>query len=93
MNPRVILLHPPGSHGAVPIYEHDVVRLNPGECLNDNLIEFGLKLWFKDLQAQDPHLLVRLSITERSCGRSRQRECVITILRRVAFDMEPELKA
>lgn len=36
-------MYPPATTGAVNISTSDVARLDPGEFLNDNLIEFGLK--------------------------------------------------
>ena len=38
-----ILVYPPGVPGAVNITNGDYLRLQPGEFLNDTLIEFGLK--------------------------------------------------
>jgi Ulp1 family protease len=38
-----ILVYPPGQTGAVNITNGDLHRLEPGEFLNDTLIEFGLK--------------------------------------------------
>jgi hypothetical protein len=38
-----ILVYPPDSPGAVNITNADLNRLQPGEFLNDTLIEFGLK--------------------------------------------------
>jgi Ulp1 family protease len=38
------LVFPPESQGAVSITTADLKRLQPGEFLNDTLIEFGLKL-------------------------------------------------
>jgi hypothetical protein len=38
-----ILVYPPSGTGAVNITKADLNRLQPGEYLNDTLIEFGLK--------------------------------------------------
>jgi len=38
-----ILVYPQGSPGAVNVTNGDLARLEPGEFLNDTLIEFGLK--------------------------------------------------
>lgn len=38
-----VLIFPRNTVGAVTIKPEDVARLDPGECLNDVLIEFGLK--------------------------------------------------
>lgn len=38
-----ILVYPQGVPGKVNITKADVARLEPGEFLNDSLIEFGLK--------------------------------------------------
>jgi Ulp1 family protease len=40
---RRILVYPPGQKGAVNITNGDLMRLAPGEFLNDTLVEFGLK--------------------------------------------------
>ncbi|KDQ25882.1 hypothetical protein PLEOSDRAFT_1026840, partial [Pleurotus ostreatus PC15] len=51
-----ILVYPPNTTGAVTIKNSDLDRLQPGEFLNDTLIEFGLKLWLKDLEESHPEL-------------------------------------
>ncbi|KAL0960923.1 hypothetical protein HGRIS_005930 [Hohenbuehelia grisea] len=51
---EVILVYPPATVGAVTIKNSDLLRLQPGEYLNDTLIEFGLKLWLKDLEDKNP---------------------------------------
>jgi len=38
-----VLSYPFGEAGAVNVTNGDVARLEPGEFLNDTLIEFGLK--------------------------------------------------
>lgn len=38
-----LFTYPKGEVGAVPISDVELGRLEPGEFLNDNLIEFGLK--------------------------------------------------
>lgn len=38
-----MLVYPPGAPGAVTITKGDFSRLQPGEYLNDTLIEFALK--------------------------------------------------
>ena len=38
-----ILVYPPSGTGAVNITRGDLKRLDPGQYLNDTLIEFGLK--------------------------------------------------
>ncbi|KAF7422654.1 hypothetical protein PC9H_010810 [Pleurotus ostreatus] len=52
----IILVYPPNTTGAVTIKNSDLDRLQPGEFLNDTLIEFGLKLWLKDLEESHPEL-------------------------------------
>ncbi|KJA24049.1 hypothetical protein HYPSUDRAFT_39181 [Hypholoma sublateritium FD-334 SS-4] len=59
---KVILVYPQGVPGAVNITNGDLARLNPGEYLNDTLIEFGLKLWLKDLEAKQPELAAQVHI-------------------------------
>ncbi|KAF4577090.1 hypothetical protein EYR36_005077 [Pleurotus pulmonarius] len=53
---EIILVYPPNTTGAVTIKNSDLDRLQPGEFLNDTLIEFGLKLWLKDLEESHPEL-------------------------------------
>ncbi|CAA7261394.1 unnamed protein product [Cyclocybe aegerita] len=53
---EVILAYPQGVPGAVNITNGDLARLTPGEFLNDTLIEFGLKLWLKDLETGNEEL-------------------------------------
>ncbi|KAJ8462482.1 hypothetical protein ONZ45_g17915 [Pleurotus djamor] len=53
---EIILVYPPNTTGAVTITTSDLMRLQPGEFLNDTLIEFGLKLWLKDLEDTRPEL-------------------------------------
>ncbi|PFH53908.1 hypothetical protein AMATHDRAFT_44951 [Amanita thiersii Skay4041] len=56
---EVILVYPQGVPGAINITNADVKRLEPGEFLNDTVIEFGLKfprLWLKELEASNPSL-------------------------------------
>lgn len=38
-----ILVYPPSGAGAININRSDIKRLQPGQYLNDTLIEFGLK--------------------------------------------------
>ncbi|KAH7920479.1 cysteine proteinase [Leucogyrophana mollusca] len=51
---ELILVYPPTGTGALNIMRTDVNRLQPGEFLNDTLIEFGLKLWLNELREKDP---------------------------------------
>ncbi|KAF8574887.1 hypothetical protein K439DRAFT_808485 [Ramaria rubella] len=51
-----ILRYPPTGTGAVTVTNGDLKRLEPGEFLNDILIELGLKLWLNDLYMQNPEL-------------------------------------
>ncbi|KAJ7600472.1 hypothetical protein C8J56DRAFT_910342 [Mycena floridula] len=59
---EVILVYPPETPGAVPITNADLARLDPGEFLNDTLIEFGLKLWLKELETENPELAKQIHI-------------------------------
>ena len=36
-------MYPSSGHGAIDITRGDIKRLEPGQYLNDTLIEFGLK--------------------------------------------------
>ncbi|KAM6494165.1 hypothetical protein JOM56_010526 [Amanita muscaria] len=51
---EVILVYPQGLPGAINITNADVSRLQPGEFLNDTVIEFGLKLWHRELESSNP---------------------------------------
>ncbi|KAF9013421.1 hypothetical protein BDQ17DRAFT_1271073 [Cyathus striatus] len=53
---EVILVYPQGVPGAVNITNADLGRLQPGEFLNDTLIEFGLKYWHRELEISNPEL-------------------------------------
>lgn len=53
---EVILCYPQGVTGAVNITNADFRRLQPGEFLNDTLIEFGLKLWLRKLEESSPEV-------------------------------------
>ncbi|KAF8635846.1 hypothetical protein AX15_000039 [Amanita polypyramis BW_CC] len=59
---EVILVYPQGIPGAINITNADVGRLQPGEFLNDTVIEFGLKLWHKELEASDPELAKQVHV-------------------------------
>ncbi|TFK27998.1 cysteine proteinase [Coprinopsis marcescibilis] len=59
---EVILVYPQGVPGAVNITNADVARLEPGEYLNDTLIEFGLKLWLKRLEETNPSLAAQVHV-------------------------------
>lgn len=61
-NDEVILVYPPGVPGAVNITNGDLARLQPGEFLNDTLIEFGLKLWLKELEQTNPTLASQIHV-------------------------------
>ncbi|RXW24491.1 hypothetical protein EST38_g1338 [Candolleomyces aberdarensis] len=59
---EVILVYPPDVPGKVNITRGDVARLQPGEFLNDTLIEFGLKLWLKNLEEKNPELAKQVHV-------------------------------
>ncbi|KAF5338897.1 hypothetical protein D9611_008736 [Ephemerocybe angulata] len=59
---EVILVYPPGVPGKVNITNADIARLQPGEFLNDTLIEFGLKLWLKELEEKNPELAKQVHV-------------------------------
>ncbi|CAE6516690.1 unnamed protein product [Rhizoctonia solani] len=58
---EIVLVHPTGT-GSVTINRGELARLEPGEFLNDTLIELGLKMWLNDLRAQDPALADQVHI-------------------------------
>ncbi|KDR82684.1 hypothetical protein GALMADRAFT_238172 [Galerina marginata CBS 339.88] len=59
---EVMLVYPQGNPGAVNITYGDFRRLEPGEFLNDTLIEFGLKLWLKGLEKTNPELAGQIHV-------------------------------
>ncbi|TFK40643.1 hypothetical protein BDQ12DRAFT_462220 [Crucibulum laeve] len=59
---EVILVYPQGIPGAVNITNADLSRLQPGEFLNDTLIEFGLKLWLRELERSHPELVKQIHV-------------------------------
>ncbi|KAF5369360.1 hypothetical protein D9758_002595 [Tetrapyrgos nigripes] len=59
---EVILSYPANTPGSVNITNADLSRLEPGEYLNDTLIEFGLRLWHRELEETDPDLAKRIHI-------------------------------
>ncbi|KAF4617751.1 hypothetical protein D9613_006040 [Agrocybe pediades] len=59
---EVILVYPQNAQGAVNVTNGDLARLQPGEFLNDTLIEFGLKLWLKELEESHPDLAKQIHI-------------------------------
>ncbi|CEL51692.1 Ubiquitin-like-specific protease 2 OS=Schizosaccharomyces pombe (strain 972 / ATCC 24843) GN=ulp2 PE=1 SV=2 [Rhizoctonia solani AG-1 IB] len=58
---EVVLVHPTGA-GSVTINRGELARLEPGEFLNDTLIELGLKMWLNDLRQKDPTLVDQIHV-------------------------------
>ncbi|CAE6465034.1 unnamed protein product [Rhizoctonia solani] len=58
---EVVLVHPTGV-GSVTINRGEIARLEPGEFLNDTLIELGLKMWLNDLRLKDPALVDQIHV-------------------------------
>lgn len=61
-DPDEVILGYRSGTGSFNITNGDVCRLNPGEFLNDTLIEFGLKLWLADLQESNPDLASQVHV-------------------------------
>ncbi|THV05196.1 cysteine proteinase, partial [Dendrothele bispora CBS 962.96] len=59
---EVILSYPPATGGSVNITNADLSRLDPDEYLNDTLIEFGLRLWHRELEETNPELAGQVHI-------------------------------
>ncbi|KAF9534465.1 hypothetical protein CPB83DRAFT_742404, partial [Crepidotus variabilis] len=57
-----ILSYPQGQPGAVNVTAGDLNRLEPGEFLNDTLIEFGLKYWLHQLEIMNPALASQVHV-------------------------------
>ncbi|KAG7443142.1 cysteine proteinase [Guyanagaster necrorhizus] len=53
---ELVLVYPWGTTGGVNLSKSDLNRLRPGEYLNDNLIELGLKMWHSRLERENPGL-------------------------------------
>ncbi|KAF8883722.1 hypothetical protein BD779DRAFT_1539173 [Infundibulicybe gibba] len=65
VNPNEIILTYPLAHrapGAIKIKNADLDCLQPGQYLNDNLIEFGLKYALDQLESSDPGLAKRMYV-------------------------------
>jgi hypothetical protein len=61
-----ILLYPSTGTGAVNVTNGDLKRLEPGEFLNDTLIELGLKLVFLDVCLFDSNIVTGFG--SMTCG-------------------------
>ncbi|KIM43367.1 hypothetical protein M413DRAFT_26515 [Hebeloma cylindrosporum] len=59
---EAILVYPQGAPGAVNLTNGDLARLEPGEYLNDTLIEFGLKHWLGELEMSNPELASQVHV-------------------------------
>ncbi|KAJ3568744.1 hypothetical protein NP233_g5517 [Leucocoprinus birnbaumii] len=59
---EVILVYPWNTPGAVNLTTGDLARLDEGEFLNDNIIEFGLKSWLQKLEAMDSDLASKVYV-------------------------------
>ncbi|KAF7351320.1 ULP-PROTEASE domain-containing protein [Mycena sanguinolenta] len=57
-----MLVYPPAEKGRVTITLQDADRLKPGICLNDTIVEFGLKLWSEDLKKSNPGLAAQFHV-------------------------------
>ncbi|KAI0061630.1 hypothetical protein BV25DRAFT_1916654 [Artomyces pyxidatus] len=61
-DPDEVILGYRSGTGSLNITNADLGRLKPGEFLNDTLIEFGLKLWWADIQQQNPQLAEEIHV-------------------------------
>ncbi|KAG8709825.1 hypothetical protein FRC08_017990 [Ceratobasidium sp. 394] len=59
---EIMLVYPQSGTGAVNINRAELLRLEPGEFLNDTLIELGLKLWLNELRANHPGLVDQIHV-------------------------------
>lgn len=59
---EVMLVYPQSGTGAVTINRGELARLEPGEFLNDSLIELGLKIWLNNLRERDPNLVDQIHV-------------------------------
>ncbi|KAG9088693.1 hypothetical protein FRC06_001909, partial [Ceratobasidium sp. 370] len=59
---EIMLVYPQSGTGAVNINRAELLRLEPGEFLNDTLIELGLKLWLNELRTTHPELVDQIHV-------------------------------
>ncbi|RPD77389.1 hypothetical protein L226DRAFT_321252 [Lentinus tigrinus ALCF2SS1-7] len=59
---ELILVYPFSGTGAVNITRGDLKRLDPGQYLNDTIIEFGLKVWLDELRRDRPELAEQVHV-------------------------------
>ncbi|KAG7092091.1 hypothetical protein E1B28_008467 [Marasmius oreades] len=57
-----VLEYPFNTLGCVQIFEKDVARLRPGRFLNDVIVEFGLRLWYRELEEKSSLLSQQIHI-------------------------------
>ncbi|KAF8527507.1 hypothetical protein BU17DRAFT_7919, partial [Hysterangium stoloniferum] len=57
-----ILVYPFTGTGGVAVKNSDLQRLDPGEFLNDVVIEVALKLWLDDLRRDNPGLAEQIHV-------------------------------
>lgn len=61
-NDEVILVYPFTGTGSTQITQGEQQRLQPGEFLNDTLIEFGLRYWMESLKESNPTLAEQIHV-------------------------------
>ncbi|KAH6911437.1 hypothetical protein BKA70DRAFT_1267653 [Coprinopsis sp. MPI-PUGE-AT-0042] len=59
---ETILMYPFGGPGSISLTRPDCQRLQPGEYLNDNVIEFGIKRWSAQFQQINPTLAAKTHV-------------------------------
>ncbi|RDX50208.1 hypothetical protein OH76DRAFT_1332369, partial [Lentinus brumalis] len=59
---ELVLVYPFFGTGAVNVTRGDLKRLDPGQYLNDTIIEFGLKVWLEELRKDQPELAEQVHV-------------------------------
>ncbi|KAI0695754.1 hypothetical protein C8T65DRAFT_584023, partial [Cerioporus squamosus] len=59
---ELVLVYPFYGTGAVNVTRGDLKRLDPGQYLNDTIIEFGLKVWLEGLRKDQPELAEQVHV-------------------------------
>ncbi|KZV80095.1 hypothetical protein EXIGLDRAFT_630838, partial [Exidia glandulosa HHB12029] len=76
-----VLVYPQPGPGSLNISRGDLTRLEPGEFLNDTLIEWGLKYWLTATGALNPKRAEETHVFSSFFYKKlNQRKCVFPFL-------------
>ncbi|KAI0309222.1 hypothetical protein OF83DRAFT_1179883 [Amylostereum chailletii] len=59
-NHQIAFFYPLTGAGTIPVMMSDIDRLKPGQCLNDTLVKFGLRLFHADKESTDADIAARI---------------------------------